>query len=279
LCRNRTDLSFQFIIARRFPWLRNILLRRLYRRRHIPLEKVYRSANGLHYLYEIDGVCYPNETLHGDVSFQHLLDKAKNESLHFYQPVQGDTVLDLGAGLGEEMVVLSRLVGSNGKVICIEANPEVFATLSELVRRNRPGNVMAAQYALAASNEPVYLRNPPGSYESGFLDTTKAGNVEVQGIKIDSLISKFGLNRIDLLKSNIEGAERFITLASPETMRKIRRVAIACHDFRLKDENNDFFRTRKPVEDFLLKNGFEIRSRNTGTDYLDDWVYGTNKFY
>ena len=272
-------MSFPFIIARRFPWLRNILLRRLYRRRHIPLEKVYRSANGRHFFYQIDGICYPNETLHGAVSFQHLLDKAKNESLHFYQPVPGDTVLDLGAGLGEEMVILSQLVGSNGKVISIEANPEVFATLSELVKRNRPGNVLAAQYALSGSNEPVYLRTSAESYESGFLDNNKSGNVQVQGITLHSLLSKFGLHRIDLLKSNIEGAERFITLASPETMRGIRHVAIACHDFRLKNENNDFFRTRKLVEDFLLKNGFEIRSRNTGTDYLDDWVYGTNKFY
>ena len=38
-----------------------------------------------------------------------------------YLPRAGDTVIDVGAGIGEEAVIFSRLVGESGRVISIEA--------------------------------------------------------------------------------------------------------------------------------------------------------------
>ena len=96
-------------------------------------------------------------------------------------------------------------------------------------------------------------------------------------MRFDSFIKKYNIKKIDLLKCNIEGAERFVVDSiSKEYISRIRNVAIACHDFRYSENQNDFFVTRDYIKQFLLDNSFEIETRNTGIDCLDDWVYGRN---
>jgi hypothetical protein len=41
--------------------------------------------------------------------------------------------------------------------------------------------------------------------------------------------------------------------------------------------NDDSLFTKQEVLEFLLKNGFDICSQQTGVDYIDDSIYGVNK--
>ena len=253
-------------------------MRRLYNRKGVSLENLRWVEKDRFYLYKINGTYFPNETLHADMSQDWLLQKAKNESLHFYVPAKNDVVLDLGAGLGEETVLISALVGHGGRVISIEANPQVYKALSEMVRLNKLDNVIACQYAVGPTNGSVRIHSPQGSYESGFVTGEAQNSFATESITLASVMDKFHTERIDLLKSNIEGAERYVKDLPPDYFKKIRNVAIACHDFRLKNESNEFFRTREQVIRALEQNGFRISQRKTGVDYLDDWVYGSRNF-
>jgi FkbM family methyltransferase len=253
-------------------------MRRLYNRKGVSLENLSWVQKDRFYLYQINGTYLPNETLHEDMSQDWLLQKAKNESLHFYVPGKNDVVLDLGAGLGEETVLLSALVGPEGRVISIEANPSVYKALSEMVRLNRLNNVIACQYAIGPSNGSVRIHSPHGSYESGFVTGESQNSFATESITLGSVMDKFHTERIDFLKSNIEGAERYLADLPADYFKKIRNVAIACHDFRLKNESNEFFRTREQVKRALEENGFRVSQRQTGVDYLDDWLYGSRNF-
>jgi hypothetical protein len=81
-----------------------------------------------------DGV-WVHQTLHGFFVYPHpyiRLDLERFEALtqhNFfwgYRPRAGDTILDIGAGLGEETLTFSRAVGDQGQVICVEAHPRTF---------------------------------------------------------------------------------------------------------------------------------------------------------
>jgi FkbM family methyltransferase len=47
-----------------------------------------------------------------------------------------DTVIDLGAGIGDFSVLASRKVGPNGKVIALEPNAEDYEMLKMNIERN-----------------------------------------------------------------------------------------------------------------------------------------------
>src|SRR5262249_9994388 len=53
--------------------------------------------------------------------------------LYEYKMKLGDTIVDIGAGVGDDAVFWSKLVGPAGRVIAVEANPRVFRCLEKTV--------------------------------------------------------------------------------------------------------------------------------------------------
>ncbi len=68
--------------------------------------------------------------------------------LYGYRPEPGDTILDLGAGVGGEARLLSRLVGPSGRVVSVEAHPRMFGCLRRTIELNRLSNVTAVHRAM-----------------------------------------------------------------------------------------------------------------------------------
>ena len=48
-----------------------------------------------------------------------------------YQPKPGDTVVDVGAGMGDDTLVFSRMVGPSGRVFSFEAHPDNLRCLQK----------------------------------------------------------------------------------------------------------------------------------------------------
>jgi hypothetical protein len=133
--------------------------------------------------------------------------------------------------------------------------------------------------AVNSEDAPVKIVDMDDTYMTGFVGNKEGANTKkVEGLRFDSFMDRYNLRKIDLLKCNIEGAERFLVDSiRPDFVRSIRNVAIACHDFRYAEDHNDFFVTKEHVKNFLLNHGFTVETQATGVDYIDDWVYGTNK--
>ena len=66
-----------------------------------------------------------------------------------HTPQPGETVVDVGAGVGTEALTFSRLVGSTGRVIALEAHPDAYVVLRQIIELNGLTNVTAVQVALA----------------------------------------------------------------------------------------------------------------------------------
>jgi len=193
---------------------------------------------------------------------------------HVYSPQTGDTLIDIGAGIGMDALALSPLVGSSGRIYSIEAHPWTFRALLKTCELNRLTNVIPLEYAL--SNKPGQLwisdlpRNEENFMSDVFLDDHA---ISVPAIDLDTLVRSQGIRRIALLKMNIEGAERLVINGINKCIDQIDHVVIACHDFRGED-----FRTKQPVIAFLREHGFEIIERHDDPRlYVRDHIHGVRK--
>jgi len=196
--------------------------------------------------------------------------------MYQYQPKEGDTIVDVGAGTGWEALSFSRIVGTSGRVISIEAHPKVYRCLSKMCAANRLENVTLVQAAVADHETEVQLSDSP-EHEGNSIIGTVSG-VRVACTTLDSLFRSLGLLRVDLLKMNIEGAERLALAGMREMMKKTKNICISCHDFLANEGGPNELRTKSVVVGFLKENGFVVSLRETdGRCNVRDFVYGLNE--
>lgn len=186
---------------------------------------------------------------------------AQDMWLHVYRPQAGDVIVDVGAGIGGETQLFSELVGPAGRVISIEANPSTFSRLDARIRWNRLENVTACHCALVDRGRPVFVEDRHEVYERNTISVERRArdlDSPVEGLSLDELCEREGLDSIDFLKMNIEGAERLAIDGMTTMIGRTRAVCIACHDFSSEDEERH---TREPVIAFLEGAGFDIVTR------------------
>lgn len=198
-----------------------------------------------------------------------------------YTPQQGDTVLDIGAGCGEETLTFSRLVGPLGRVISVEAHPDTYRQLVLTCKYNDLDNVTPLQLAVTDVETTVTIDD--GTPEAGSITATISGTgkKEVSGVTIDKIIATYDCPCVDLLKMNIEGAEQLAIRGMVLSLAKVRHVVISCHDFVLQPGfaggDPAWFATYDTVTAFLRDAGFTLAERRS-TDPRPEvqfYVYGS----
>jgi FkbM family methyltransferase len=178
-----------------------------------------------------------------------------------YTPRAGDLVFDVGAGIGEEAVVMSPLVGPSGLIVSIEAQPTVFRCLERTIALSNLPNVRAIHCAVA--DKAGTARISDGHIASSIM---LGEGSEVPQRTIDEIAAD--LPAIDLLRMNIEGAEKLAVRAIP--WAKVRNAAISCHDFA-------GIPSKAEVLEVLRQQGFEVATRAGPQDmpWLGDYVYAS----
>jgi FkbM family methyltransferase len=196
--------------------------------------------------------------------------------LQHYRPAEGDVIVDVGAGRGEDTVAFSRGVGDTGRVIAIEAHPLSFSILKKFCELNQLTNVTPLHLALLDKPGTVRVRES----ESTWMENTVQCNGDLEGLEVragtlDDLCEQNGITKIDFLKMNIEGAERQALAGMVRVFPQIRQICVACHDFRADSGHGEQLRTRAFVEQFLVDHGFELASRrDDAREYVRDHVFG-----
>lgn len=184
-----------------------------------------------------------------------------------YTPQPGDTVLDVGAGYGEETITFSRLVGPRGRVISVEAHPDTYRRLVLCCRYNNLSNVMPLQCAVADVETTVAIDD--GTPEGGSITATigRRGKTEVPAVTIDTIIATQECDRVDLLKMNIEGAERLAIRGMTRSLDRVQHIVISCHDFVRQPSyaggDPAWFATYDTVTAFLQDVGFTLGERRS----------------
>ena len=198
--------------------------------------------------------------------------------MHFlwgYKPKKGDVVMDVGAGVGEEALTFAREVGERGRVICVEAHPRTFRCLEKLVEYNRLGNVIAIHQAVTEPGRLTATIENSDDYLSNRINGSTG--TPVAATTIDAIYEKLGLDRVNFLKMNIEGAERLAMNGMTEILKHTEILCVSCHDFLAEATGDDFFRTKSAVKEFLQQNGLNVLGRleKDLPPYVNDqvWAY------
>jgi FkbM family methyltransferase len=173
-----------------------------------------------------------------------------------YRPAAGDVVVDAGAGIGDEVLVLARLVGKRGRVISIEAHPASFARLESLCRLNRLKNVTCVQAALLHELGDVFITDHKQAIKNTVV--TDEGTIPVPAETLDRLLAALAIDHVDFLKMNIEGAEVQALEGFAEGLKRTRNLTVACHDRRAESDGQDAFRTKAVVRSLLESYGFTV---------------------
>ncbi len=169
-------------------------------------------------------------------------------------------VIDVGAGIGEDAVIISHMVGATGRVHAIEAHPATFECLRSTVELSRLANVQSYQIAITEENGTVSISDDAHHLANSILGQN--GGLEVEAQSLDHFIEQSGHRTIDLLKMNIEGAERGAMLGLDKQARNVRHLAISCHDFVAEAGGSDQFRTKDAVRRRLLELGYSVTERS-----------------
>lgn len=136
-------------------------------------------------------------------------------------------VLDVGANLGN----FARQMVQQFGCYChaLEPNPAVFARIPphdrirphQLAVAGRPG---VLRLSLDDDPECSSLRPVPGKNYRGAID--------VRAVTLEEFATGQGLDRIDVLKLDIEGAEvEVLDACSDDFLRRVGQLAVELHDF------------------------------------------------
>lgn len=190
-----------------------------------------------------------------------------------YLPQLGDTVVDVGGGVGEEAIIFSKLVGPSGRVISIEAHPETFQCLAESVRKSNLTNVQTVNAAIADRDGTTVIANSDNHLTSSIM--LGRGGLEVPMLTLDSVADQLGVQRINLLKMNIEGAESSALRGGAQFLSRTDNVCISCHDFLADRNGEQSLRTKDEVIAILKSHKFLLSTRDHHElPWVRDYVYG-----
>jgi FkbM family methyltransferase len=205
-------------------------------------------------------------------------DRARDVFFQEYIPSAGDVVMDIGAGIGWELNLFSRLVGENGHVYAIEADPDNFRCLRGRQELNHLVNVTPIQAAVTDKAGEAIISSE-GFHESHHLIDEGPGHT-VRTLTVDDLVIERGIERIDFLKMNIEGAERLALAGMEQSASLVENIVVGCHDF-LADRGlgDDSVRTSAFVREYLVRHGFEVIERRSDDDrdWAQSFLYGRRR--
>jgi len=148
----------------------------------------------------------------------------------------GGVAIDIGANVGWHTLLMARLVGAEGRVLAIEANPSVREHLERNVKFNRLGQVEVVPFAIAESERHLDFHGPnaddPASASGHVSGRTeeKTGLIRVKARSLDSIVEERRIARVDLIKIDVEGFEWPALQGGEETITRFRPYIVFEYD-------------------------------------------------
>jgi FkbM family methyltransferase len=130
---------------------------------------------------------------------------------------EGDTVLDIGANVGMFSLVASRVLKNKGIIHAFEPSQATYDILRQNINNNKCENVTIHRLALSDADGMLTLSTPKVkhgtdafAYLSNSQDTTVNEDAQKESVEVktlDNFLSDNNIEKVDLIKIDIEGAE------------------------------------------------------------------------
>jgi FkbM family methyltransferase len=197
-----------------------------------------------------------------------VMTKHEEEIIGKFHPKEGDTVVDVGAHMGRYTIPSSKSVGTSGKVIAVEAHPYNFKMLKHNLSLNKLRNVSVLNQAVYSQKARLKLYLPDEdlgftthhSLMANYLNSKLSKDVErsyieVEADTLDNLLKSRGINEVNWIKIDVEGAEYEVLKGAKEILSANKHISILV-EVHGKD-------TYSPTMELLRSNNFNIEFEKT----------------
>jgi FkbM family methyltransferase len=143
----------------------------------------------------------------------------------------GMTVIDIGSNLGYYALLESRLVGRSGTVIALEPVPQNAEICKQNIGVNGCSNVVFRQAAIGPYNGrlPLHLSEKSNWHTLHEVHWSTT-DILVPVCTLDSLVSELSLNRVDLVRMDLEGYETVVIDGMRKTLEEYSpRLLVEVH--------------------------------------------------
>lgn len=189
----------------------------------------------------------------------------RNEDLEILRNILdlGDTYIDVGANIGDLALYAKKIVGDDGYVLAIEPHPKIYTYLVKNIMKNNL-NIITKQVAIGDKKGEIHFTNKRSDDQNHI---EKNGGITINITTLDDLLHD--IEKINLLKIDIEGYEYFSLLGAKNILHKVDVIY-----FELWQQHLDRVGVKKEdIFILLLEYGFSFKLTNQNK--IDD-IYSLN---
>ena len=255
------------LISRLISVLKNHFILKIYDRwfkLKIPNKDTILSCHGLRIL-----VRNPRQSIIGKSIYLNGVYEEKSTCFLSSQIKNGMTILDIGADIGYYTLLFAKNVGSKGKVYSFEPIPRAKWYLDRNILMNGLNNVRTFNFALFDKSGQVCLENPfVKSKINPSKEKLSRNDIIVEMKMFDKWKLKEGIDNVDFVKLDVEGAELNVLRGMKNTLKKQHpKLLIEIHTHQLKDFG--FFPS--DIIEFLSELGYKFEPVDkTKIDFSED---------
>lgn len=152
----------------------------------------------------------------------------EQSELRFFETMIGPTMnfVDVGANVGVYTALALRRMRASSRIISVEPDPSSWPFLQRTVRSNldRDDSPKVSTYQLALSDVkgPVTLhRNPENKGDNRiYADPLCPDRISVFSDLLDSILAKEGIDTIQLIKIDVQGAEAKVVAGAASVLSR-----------------------------------------------------------
>ncbi len=217
---------------------------------NMPRRDVVLETDGQRFL-----VSNPAESSIGWAIFGHGVWEPEATGLICPRVREGMTVVDVGAHTGYYTILFAKRVGPRGQVIAIEPEGRALAFLHRNVEMNGHDNVTVLPVALSNRAGRAFER------EQAFLvpddgQVSAAEEANVAACVFDDLVESLELQRLDIVKIDVEGAELHVLEGMRQSLvRWSPDLLLEVHPAHLENCG----RTVAKLDSFLATLGYDVQ--------------------
>jgi FkbM family methyltransferase len=152
---------------------------------------------------------HPADTVGGNLTFiPHLWDRWERQFIRkILKP--GSVFVDVGSNIGAYALWAADVVGSNGRVVAIEADPLTIEDLRRNVHLNRLESVISVCHVGVSDRDEVLRveRRCEGLGVTRLVSDRQCSGPEITCRTLVGVLRSAGIDHVDMLKIDIEGFE------------------------------------------------------------------------
>ncbi|MEY3456973.1 MAG: hypothetical protein RL215_130 [Planctomycetota bacterium] len=162
-----------------------------------------------------------------------VVDRAEEFAYEFLKP--GGVMIDAGANIGCVSAASALAVGDTGRVYSIEAHPQTYSNLLETIRINRFQNITALNVAVGSKPGTLSFTNEKRKDDVNRVSTGGGtSDIQVPCITLNSLRRDLEIDRVDLLKLDVEGYEMEVLRGATELLPYVDCIYVEILDHTLR---------------------------------------------